>query len=89
VSLTTVYPGEVATDLHGHQRERLPDWRRNDEEMPPERVAEEILRAIEDDRRELHIPRIVRLLGLNGIAPRLVDELLARLRGRTAAPRRR
>ena len=89
VSLTTVYPGEVATDLHGHQRERLPDWRRNDEEMPPERVAEEILRAIEDDRRELHIPRIVRLLGLNGIAPRLVDELLARIRGRSAAPRRR
>jgi short-subunit dehydrogenase len=89
VSLTTVFPGEVATDLHGHQRERLPDWRRNDEEMPPERVAEEIVRAIEEDRRELHTPRIVRLLGLNGIAPRLVDELLARMRGRTAAPRRR
>jgi hypothetical protein len=28
------------------------------------------------------------MLGLNGIAPRLVDRLLRRLRGPTAAPRR-
>jgi hypothetical protein len=29
----------------------------------------------------------VRLLGLNGLAPKLTDRLLARIRGRTAAPR--
>jgi short-subunit dehydrogenase len=88
VSVTTVYPGEVATDLHAHERDILPDWRSNDEELPPERVATAIVEAIEAGRRELHVPRIVRLLGLNGIAPRLVDEILARIRGRSAAPRR-
>ena len=35
ISLTTVYPGEVATDLHSHQMERLPDWRRGDEAIEP------------------------------------------------------
>jgi short-subunit dehydrogenase len=88
VSVTTVYPGEVATDLHAHEREILPDWRSNEEEMAPEQVAEAIVEAIEADRRELHVPRIVRLLGLNGISPRLLDEILARIRGHTAAPRR-
>jgi short-subunit dehydrogenase len=88
VSVTTVYPGEVATDLHAHEREILPDWRSNDEELPPEQVATAIVEAIEADRRDVHIPRIVRLLGLNGISPRLVDEILARIRGRSAAPRR-
>ncbi len=39
ISLTTVYPGEVATDLHTHQPEKLPDWRRSDEAVTPERVA--------------------------------------------------
>jgi short-subunit dehydrogenase len=88
VSLTTVYPGEVATDLHSHERDRLPDWRENEREIPPERVADAILAAVEADRRALAVPSIVRLLGLNGVAPRLVDEILRRLRGPTAAPRR-
>jgi hypothetical protein len=34
------------------------------------------------------VPKIVRLLGLNGLSPRLVDEVLVRIRGRSAAPRR-
>jgi 3-oxoacyl-[acyl-carrier protein] reductase len=88
VSVTTVYPGEVATDLHAHEREILPDWRSNDEELPPDVVAKAIVEAVEADRRDVHVPRLVRLLGLNGVAPRLVDELLARIRGRSAAPRR-
>jgi short-subunit dehydrogenase len=88
VSVTTVYPGEVATDLHAHERDILPDWRSNDEELPPEQVAAAIVAAIDKDRRDVHVPRIVRLLGLNGISPRLVDEILARIRGRSAAPRR-
>ena len=88
VSVTTVYPGEVATDLHAHEREILPDWRSNDDELPADQVAAAIVDAIEADRREVHTPRIVRLLGLNGISPRLVDEILARIRGRSAAPRR-
>jgi short-subunit dehydrogenase len=88
VSVTTVYPGEVATDLHAHERDILPDWRSNDDELPPGEVATAIADAIEADRRELAVPKIVRLLGLNGVSPRLVDEILARIRGRSAAPRR-
>ncbi len=88
VSVTTVYPGEVQTDLHAHERERLPDWRSNDEELPPGKLAAAIVEGIEKDRREVHVPGLVRLLGLNGIAPRVVDMLLRRIRGSTAAPRK-
>lgn len=88
VSLTTVYPGEVATDLHAHQPERLPDWRRGEEAVTPERVAAETIAAVEAGARSVYVPRAVRLLGLNGIAPRSVDRLLRRLRGPSAAPRR-
>jgi short-subunit dehydrogenase len=88
VSVTTVYPGEVATDLHSHQRDRLPDWRRDENTIPPERVADAILDGVERDRREVHVPAAVRVLGLNGIAPRLTDRLVAAMRGPSAAPRR-
>jgi short-subunit dehydrogenase len=88
VSVTTVYPGEVATDLHAHERDILPDWRSNDDELPPAEVAKAIVDAIDADRREVAVPKIVRLLGLNGVSPRLVDEILARIRGHSAAPRR-
>ena len=88
VSLTTVYPGEVETDLHSHQPDRLPDWRRGDEAVAPERVAAATLAAIEGDERAVFVPPAVRLLGLSGIAPRLVDGLLRRVRGPSAAPRR-
>jgi short-subunit dehydrogenase len=88
VSLTTVFPGEVETHLHAHERERLPDWRSNDEELPPERLAEAILTAVEKDQRAVYMPGIVRLLGINGIAPRLTDRILVAIRGGSAAPRR-
>jgi short-subunit dehydrogenase len=87
VSLTTVYPGEFATTILDHQRDRLPDWRTNEAERPVEELVEAILRGIEGDARAVYAPRVVRILGLNGIAPRLTDRLLARVRGRTAAPR--
>jgi short-subunit dehydrogenase len=88
VSVTTVFPGEVATYLHAHERERLPDWRKTDDEIPPERVADAILAAVEADRRELAVPGVIRLLGLNGLAPGVVDRILRALRGPSAAPRR-
>lgn len=88
VSVTTVFPGEVATDLHAHERERLPDWRSNDEELPPAQLAEAIVAGIEADTREVHVPRLVKLLGLNDLAPGLVDLMLRRIRGAGAAPRR-
>jgi short-subunit dehydrogenase len=88
VSVTTVYPGEVESDLHSHQRDRLPDWRRDENTIPAEQVADAIVAAVEGDRREVFVPPAVRALGLNGIAPRLTDRLVAALRGPAAAPRR-
>ena len=88
VSVTTVYPGEVESDLHSHQRDRLPDWRRDENTIPPERVADAIVEAVEGDRREAFVPPAVRALGLNGLAPRLTDRLVAAMRGPAAAPRR-
>jgi short-subunit dehydrogenase len=87
VSVTTVFPGEVSTEIHA-EAERLPDWRKSDDEIPASDVAEATLAAVESDRREVHIPRQVRLLALNDLAPGLVDRLLAAVRGRAAAPRR-
>jgi 3-oxoacyl-[acyl-carrier protein] reductase len=88
VSVTTVFPGEVETDLHAHQRARLPDWRENESELPPNRVADAIIEAVEEDRPAVYVPGVVRLLGLNGLAPRLTDAVLRRIRGPAAAPRR-
>ena len=87
VSVSTVFPGEVATDLHA-EADQLPDWRDSDGAIPAEDVAAAVLRAVEEDRREVHIPSNVRMLGLNDLAPGLVDRLLVALRGGSAAPRR-
>jgi short-subunit dehydrogenase len=87
VGVTTVFPGEIATSLHDHERDALPDWRSNEEESEPDELARAILAAVEADRRAVGFPPIVRLLGLDGIAPRTTDALLRRIRGRSAAPR--
>lgn len=88
VSLTTVFPGEIRTDLHAHELERMPDWYRSEQSLPAERLASAIVGAIEGDRRTLFVPSIVRMLGLNGLAPGVVDAVLRLLRGGSAAPRR-
>lgn len=88
VSVTTVFPGEVATAIHEGRRDRLPDWRSNDEELDPGALADAILDAVEADRRAVYMPAAVRMLGLNGIAPRFTDHVLAAIRGGAAAPRR-
>lgn len=88
VSVSTIYPGEVKTSLHAHEHERMPDWYRPTDAIPPELVADAIVDAVDQDRRETFVPGQVRLLGLNGVAPSLVDRLLAVVRGGSAAPRR-
>jgi short-subunit dehydrogenase len=89
VSVTTVFPGEISTHLHDHEKDSLPDWYRGgDGAADAGRLALAILRAVERDRRSIAYPGFVRLLGLNGIAPRLADAIIRRLRGGTAAPRR-
>lgn len=88
VSLTIVYPGEIESHLHDHQKGALPPWYR-DERVPAGPLAERIVRAVERDRREVYHPGIVRALRLvHGISPAVADLLLRRLRGPSAAPRR-
>ena len=87
ISVTTVYPGEYGTTILQHQRDRLPAWRSNDEERPVEELVEAIIEGVEDDARGVYAPPAVRVLGLSGIAPRLTDQILTRVRGRSAAPR--
>jgi short-subunit dehydrogenase len=90
VSLTTVYPGEIATSLHDHEKDRMPPWYRGGAAAaPPEKLAAKVVAAIEADERAVHYPPLVRLLGIvHGVSPRASDGLLRRLRGETAAPRR-
>jgi short-subunit dehydrogenase len=89
VSVTTVFPGEIATHLHDHEKDSLPAWYRGGERAADAgRLAAAILRAVERDRRALAYPPFVRLLGINGLAPRVADAIIRRLRGATAAPRR-
>jgi short-subunit dehydrogenase len=90
VGLTMVYPGEVASSLHDHEKDTLPDWYRGGPDAAPaEELAAEIIRAVEAGERAVHFPRQVRLLGLaHGLSPRVADAVLRRLRGGSAAPRR-
>jgi len=89
VSLTTVYPGEIETTLHAHERDRMPDWYRGSDAAEPSHLAAKIIEAVEGDQRAVYFPPIVRLLQLvHNVSPRAGDALLRRLRGGTAAPRR-
>ncbi|MEA2154745.1 MAG: hypothetical protein QOE11_885 [Solirubrobacteraceae bacterium] len=90
VSLTTIYPGEIRTSLHDHERERMPEWYRGGPDAaPPEELSELIVKAIEQDARSVHYRSAVKHMGmLHGLSPRAADRMLRRLRGRTAAPRR-
>ncbi|HEV2062808.1 MAG TPA: SDR family NAD(P)-dependent oxidoreductase, partial [Solirubrobacteraceae bacterium] len=89
VSVTTVFPGEIATSLHDRYRGRMPAWADMSNRAPAHRMADRILRGIERDERHVHFPGYVRMLGVvNGISPAAADALLRRLRGPSAAPRR-
>jgi short-subunit dehydrogenase len=88
VSLTTVYPGEIATSLHDHELDHMPDWYRMDRRAPAGPLGEQVVEAVENDQRELFYPPLVRMLRIaNGISPRLGDLVLRRILGRSAAPR--
>lgn len=89
VGLTMVYPGEIATSLHDHEKDRMPAWYRGGADAaPPEALAAKILAAIEKDARAVYYPPLVRVLGaLHGLSPQVSDRFLRRLRGASAAPR--
>jgi short-subunit dehydrogenase len=88
VSVTTVYPGEIETSLHDHELDRMPDWYRMDRRAPAGPLGEQVVEAVEKDRRELFYPPLVRMLRVvNGLSPRLGDLMLRRILGRGVAPR--
>lgn len=86
ISLTAVLPGEVKTALHVHDGELMPDWYDSEGAIPPRTVAEALIAGVEADKRQVSVPGKVRLLGLNGLAPALVDRIMTKLRGPSAAP---
>jgi short-subunit dehydrogenase len=89
VGVTVVYPGEIGTNLHDHQPEKLPTWRKGGHEADVDECAGAIVEGIEQDKRGVYFPREVRLLqAAHGIAPRFADLMLRRLRGPSAAPRK-
>lgn len=90
VSLTTVFPGEIASSLHDHDKASMPDWYKGGPDAAPaEDLAAAILAGVERDARHVFFPPFVRLLALmHGASPKLADAILRRLRGGTAAPRR-
>lgn len=89
VGLTMVYPGEIATSLHDHEKDSMPDWYRGGPSAAPAgELAEKVIAAVEHDRRAVNHPPLIGLLrALHGVSPRASDHLLRVLRGRSAAPR--
>ena len=59
-----------------------------DEAIDPLDLADDVIAAVIADERSVYVPKAVRLLGINGVAPGLLDGLLRRARGPAAAPRR-
>jgi short-subunit dehydrogenase len=90
VSVTVVYPGEIATSLHDHEKDRMPAWYRGGPQAsPPQELADKIITAVEKDERAVYHPPLVRALGIaHGVNPKAGDALLRRIRGDSAAPRR-
>src|SRR3712207_3597228 len=51
VSLTTVYPGEVRSHLHDHDKQNMPDWYSGkDKVAPPEPLGHAVVEAVEQDK---------------------------------------
>jgi short-subunit dehydrogenase len=91
VGVTGVYPGAVETHLHDEDRahRRMPDWHRPRAAISPDRVANAIVEGVEQERRAVFVPPVVRLLAiLHGLSPTLADRMLRAVMGGTAAPAR-
>ena len=87
VSLTTVYPGEIATHLHDHEKDRMPDWYRGGPSAAsPETLADEGPRGGRGRQPRRLVPadrRACSACCTTSISPALRDALAARaLRGR-------
>jgi NAD(P)-dependent dehydrogenase (short-subunit alcohol dehydrogenase family) len=80
IRMHAVNPGPVPTP--GFPQERtLRTWAGRRLVVSPERVAERIVHAVERDRREIVVPRVLRLAGVaQAAAPGLLGRLAPRLR---------
>ena len=82
-----VYPGQVRSSLHAHEKERMPDWYDLERAAPAEPLGKAIVEAVEKDRRDVFYPSNVRLLRImHGLRPTLADAMLRRIMDRSAAP---
>ena len=87
IGLTMVYPGQIRSAVHDHEKERMPSWYRLERSVDPAPLAEAVVKAVEDGAREVFYPRSVRMLRiLHGLHPAFADALLRRLMGPSAAP---
>ena len=87
VGLTMVYPGQIRSSLHDHERDRMPAWYRPERTAPPEPLAEAVVEGVAKERREVFHPPNVRLLRVvHGLNPALADVLLRRIMHPGAAP---
>jgi short-subunit dehydrogenase len=87
VGLTMIYPGQVKSALHDHEKARMPAWYKLDRAAAPEPLGKAVVAAVEQGRREVFYPPNVRLLRIvHGIRPGLADALLRRIMDRSAAP---
>jgi short-subunit dehydrogenase len=87
VGLTMVYPGQVRSSLHEHEKERMPDWYKLDRAAPAEPLGQALVEAVEQGRRDVFYPSNVRLLRIiHGVRPGLADAMLRRVMDRSAAP---
>jgi short-subunit dehydrogenase len=87
VGLTMVYPGQIRSALHDHEKGRMPDWYKLDRAVPAEPLAAAVVEAVEKGRREVFYPPNVRLLRIaHGLRPGLADAMLRRMLDRSAAP---
>jgi len=89
VGLTMVYPGQIRSSLHDHEKERMPAWYRLERSTDPAPLAAAVVGAVESEAREVFYPANVRLLRImHGLRPKLADALLRRIMHPSAAPRR-
>jgi len=87
VGLTLVYPGQIKSSLHAHERDRMPDWYKLERGAEPEPLAQALVDGVEKDKREVFYPPNVRLLRIvHGMQPALADRMLRRIMHRSAAP---
>ena len=89
VDVTVVFPGQITTGLHDHERATMPDfYLPEDQAASAAGLADVIVAGIEAGARGVYYPRNVRLLrAANGVSPQGADRLLRALRGPSIAPR--